>query len=165
MALPYSYSDLFKRFTDARSWAGEITEGNRCALVMGITLNLKPDRDQLNFRGQKSANSSVRNQPFLEKMFVKAEDLVSQITRTYGPPDVEVCGLHALDAVARAPGVIFLRDCWSTPTEKVTFSKNKSGDHIDLWDGSIIEIYRSHANANSLVLNARNVLLWRSATQ
>lgn len=162
MSLPFSYPELADRFAQIRGWAGDITDGNRCALVMGIALKLKPGETDANFYGQSSARDHLRNQPFLAKMFVKAEDLAFHITSTYGPPDIRASGTSALKEIRGLKGVLLLRNCWKTPREKLFFSKSKSGDHIDLWDGNVIEIYRHEQGANNLVTNAERVLLWKT---
>lgn len=160
MPIPFAFSGLQLRLRSVRSWAGDVTDGNRCALVIGATLKLRPGPGEETFRGQPSANPSLRDQPFLEKMFLKAADLAFQITKTYGPPTLATPGSAAIPLLKGRKGVVYLKHCWQTRTEKVTFSQSRSGDHIDLWDGSVIEIYRTHPFGNELVAHAENVLFW-----
>ena len=52
MGIPYQFDEVAKRLTDARSWASNVTEGNRCAMVLGLALKLKPSASMETMRGQ-----------------------------------------------------------------------------------------------------------------
>lgn len=164
MAIPYSFDDVSKRLTEARSWASEITEGNRCAMVLGVALKLRPAGSQEAMRGQAFVKEPVRNQPFTEKFFVKAWDLTETVLNTWGPPAKRVDGVQALSQINGVKGFVFLEDCWRTPTEKVNkllFGVDvKSGDHVDLWNGSTLAIYPARMDSLSLLSQSKKVLLW-----
>src|SRR5262249_26250999 len=142
--------------------AGDITQGNRCAAVLGLTLRLVPGPRHTTFKGLRDAKEEVRNQPFLDRIFVKAADVAFQITKSYAPPEINAPGKSAIESIEGQKGVVYLKHCWRTPREKLTFSSSRSGDHIDLWDGTVIEIYRDHGReANGLVKGAEKVLFWK----
>jgi hypothetical protein len=159
--LPYDYELLAERLASIRSWAGDITAGNRCALVMGLTMKLNPGKGETTFRGVTDVKKDIRSMPFLDRLFVKAADVAFQLTRAHGPPDFASAGESARAGMQDFRGVVYLSNCWRTPREKLLFAKTRSGDHIDLWDGSVLEIYRDHEGADELVHNAERVLLWR----
>ena len=119
MAIPFAFDNLAKRLQDARSWGGNVTEGNRCAMVLGVALGLRPSGAQEAMRGKPFVNSAVRNQPFTQKFFVKAWDLAEAVLDTWGPATQRVAGNAALGQVTGLKGFVFLEDCWRTPMEKV----------------------------------------------
>src|SRR5688572_9433698 len=111
--IDYSYPDLVKRLNDARSWATGVTEGNRCALVVGVALNLKPQAEHQSFRAVKAGLvDGIKGQPFLAKFYLKAQDLADHISRSFGPPDLTTTGLSASQSLAGRQGLVFMADCW-----------------------------------------------------
>jgi hypothetical protein len=171
MPIAMNYGDISTRLKDARDWGKNVTEGNRCALVVGAALRLKPYPHHGTFRGQPSANPAVRAMPFLDRFFLKAADLTEVIKRTYGMPDLTSTGADLITYARLNPGktifdgrrgVMYLEDCWKTFAERVTFS-DATGDHIDLWDGQCLEIYREKGRSAvvaGLIANARKILFW-----
>ena len=158
--LPFPYGTVLAQFTSVRQWAGYVTQGDRCALVMGLTLRLRPGPGDKTFRGLSAASADVRNQPVLDNMFVKANDVAMQILRTYGPQTLFLTGGNAPSNLNGLSGVVYLENCWKTRWGHVTGVK--SGDHIDLWDGNVIEIYRNEPQlAVALVRNAERVWFWQ----
>ena len=176
MKTPYSYTDLAARLASARSWAGGVTTGDRCALVVGVALNVKPLPHHLTFRGEPSAEENVRNMPFLDKFFLKARDLCETIERAGGVPDFTGTGQDIIEFAKENPGktpidgrkgVIYLDNCWLTRREKVSrllgMTYSKSGDHVDLWDGRLLEIYREKGRdecVRGLIVNAEKIKFW-----
>jgi hypothetical protein len=164
MAIPYAFEDVAKRLADARSWASGVTEGNRCAMVLGIALKLKPSGSQESMRGQPFVNADMRNQPFAGKFFVKAWDLAEAVLNTWGPAARRLNGIGAAQQIEGLKGFVFLEDCWRTPTEKMNkmlFGVDaRSGDHADLWDGSALAIYPERMDSLSLLRQSRKVWLW-----
>jgi hypothetical protein len=141
-----------------------ITEGNRCALVVGVALNIKPSGPDISFKGQPSAAAAVRNQPFASKFFLKADQLARRIAHVFGRPDIECVGSVALSKISGLTGVVFCEDCWRSPSEKVKavlhISSARTGDHIDVWNGKALEIYDGDVAHNVLVSRARQVRFW-----
>jgi hypothetical protein len=164
MAIPFAFDDLVRRLSDARSWAFEVAEGNRCAMVLGLTLKLKPSGNQATMRGQSFVSESVRNQPFTDGFFVKAWDLAETVLKSWGPPSKRVDGTQALKQLEGQKGFVFLEDCWRTPREKVNkllFGVDvQSGDHVDLWDGSALAIYPARMDSVALLSQSRKVWFW-----
>lgn len=164
MAIPHVFNNLATRLADARSWASTVTEGNRCSMVLGIALKLKPNASQENMRGKPFTTDAIRRQPFAEKFFVKAWDLTETVLHTWGPPSKRIDGVQAAPAIAGLQGFVFLEDCWRTPTEKVNkllFGVDvTSGDHVDLWDGSTLAIYSSRMDSLALLKQSKKVWLW-----
>ena len=164
MAIPYQFEEVAKRLADVRSWASEVTEGNRCAMVLGLALKLKPSSRQETMRGQPFVKESVRNQPFADKFFVKAWDLAESVLNTWGPATKRVDGIRALKQIEGLKGFVFLEDCWRTPTEKMNkmlFGVDvKSGDHADLWGGSALAIYPERMDSLALLRQSRKVWFW-----
>ncbi len=161
MSIPWEFSLILARHNHIRTWAGDITNGNRCALVMGVALNLKPGEGDANFKGRDSANVNMKNMPFLENMFVKAEDVAFGITKKFGAPDLVHDGPGSFPMISSLKGVILLRNCWRTPKEKLTFSPKKTGDHIDLWDGFKLAIYPKQNESRALLSQSEKILFWK----
>lgn len=159
--LPYDYQSLTERLDAIRRWAGDITAAHRAALVVALTLKLNPGRGETMFRGLGDAARDIRTMPLLDRLFVRAADVAFQVTRAHGPADFAGAGEGALAGMAGVRGVVYLRNCWRTPRERLLFAKTRAGDHIDLWDGTVLEIYREHEGAAELVHNAEHVTLWR----
>jgi hypothetical protein len=164
MAIPHAFEDVAKRLADARSWASEVTEGNRCAMVLGLALKLQPKGRQETMRGQRFVKDAVRGQPFAARFFVKAWDLTETVLTTWGPASQRIDGRTALTHIAGRKGFVFLEDCWRTPKEKVYKQlfgvDTQSGDHVDLWDGTTLAIYPSGMDSRRLIEQSRKVWLW-----
>ncbi|CTQ56321.1 hypothetical protein LP7551_04880 [Roseibium album] len=179
MSLPMKYEELSERLLEIRSWAGEISEGNRCALVLGATLRIRPREQDLTFRGLTAAKPNVRTMPFLERFFVKAQDLANAISGTHGPPDLRFSGASLLAFIKKNPGttpidgkrgVLFSQDSFKTKKQqalsKLGFEVDQTGDHIDLWDGNCSEIFKNdgrNAFVSSLMIDAEMNLFWRAS--
>ncbi len=171
MPVAMNYGEISARLKDSQDWGKYVTNGNRCALVVGAALRLKPYPHDRTFRGQPSANPDLRTMPFLERLFLKAADVTDVIQKTYGMPDLTSSGADLVSYARLNPGktifdgrrgVIYLENCWKTIPELVTFS-DATGDHIDLWDGQCLEIYREkgrNAVITGLIANARRILFW-----
>jgi hypothetical protein len=163
----YAYADLLKRLTDARSWATGVTEGNRCAVVVGVALNIKPSDEAQSFRTMPANHvATVPGMPFLAKFFVKAQHLADATAERFGPPDIKVPGTAAIDAIASKQGVIFMQDCWGgfvLPVIKIKVTED-TADHIDLWDGSTLEIYRDKpiGAVHAFVKKSKQVWFWEA---
>lgn len=111
MAIPYAFEEVAKRLADVRSWASEVTEGNRCAIVLGLALKLKPSGSQETMRGQSFVKEGMRNQPFTGKFFVKAWDLTETVLKSWGPPAKRIDGIQATKQIEGLKGFVFLEDC------------------------------------------------------
>jgi hypothetical protein len=164
MGIPYQFDEVAKRLTDVRSWASDVTEGNRCAMVLGLALKLKPSASMETMRGQPFVTENLRNQPFADKFFVKAWDLAETVLNSWGPAAKRVDGIQAAKHIEGLKGFVFLEDCWRTPTEKMNkllFGVDvKSGDHVDLWDGTALAIYPARMDSLGLLRQSRKVWFW-----
>lgn len=164
MTIPFKFDELAERLSQARSWASDITEGNRCAMVLGVALKLQPTGSQTHMRGKSFVNQEVRNQPFTAKFFVKAWDLTETVMKTWGAAAIRVDGVQALNQLEGKKGFVFLEDCWRTPREKLNkllFGVDvRSGDHVDLWDGTTLAIYPSRMDSQALIRQSRKAWLW-----
>ena len=69
MSIGMNFIDLKERLSHARSYGGDVTKGNRCALVMGQALRLKPKAGQVTMKGLGSAEEHVREMPLLGQVF------------------------------------------------------------------------------------------------
>ncbi len=168
VAIPFAFNDVSGRLEQARSWASNVTEGNRCAMVLGIALQLKPRGAHETMRGKSFVKEGVRNQPFTAKFYVKAWDLTEEILSSWGPASLRISGVDAVKQLEGKKGFVFLEDCWRTPGEKLNkllFGVDvRSGDHVDLWDGAALAIYPDRMEARSLIRQARKVWFWECQT-
>lgn len=164
MAIPFDFGALEKRLADVRSWAGDVTEGNRCAMVLGQALRLTPGSSHESMHGKSFVSENVRHMPFTKKFFVKAWDLTETVLNTWGPAGIRISGRSSAKALEGKRGFIYLEDCWKTPTEKMNgliFGVDvQSGDHVDLWNGSNLAIYPKRNDSLALLRQSRNVWFW-----
>ncbi|UFN50739.1 hypothetical protein LPC08_09060 [Roseomonas sp. OT10] len=155
MPLPFTYEDLEKRFATVRPWAKDLVgeDTNRCAIVMGYTLKMAPDKSKgdanlthLVGKEQEIANAKAvvdgpvgRSYPDL--FFIRAADLLPRVRQAYGNPDVEGEGKVVWPQVHGRKGVLYVENCYPIGRDK-TWAKvtlgiyePNSGDHWDLFDG------------------------------
>ena len=177
MIFKYTYEELLIRHNAAIAFGrtGDVKKGNRCAMVMGMALRLSPRVGQTNLRQlRQSTNYRARNlikiglgqvlgtnydetitgpdQPFMERFFVKAQDLAEEINRSFDKPDFSGTGPEFLKSPFRAcKGVIFLGDFWGS---------GGAGDHIDLWDGEAQTLNVTGTVEGSLDEIKRSKALW-----
>lgn len=167
MAIPMNYAKLKERHDFARSLGNSVTTGNRCALVMGVALKIKPKSGQTTFKEMDDVKPGLKGQAFMQKFFVKASDAAAGISEAYGAPSVTGAGPDVYANLIGRKGVIYLEDCWRTKKEKIGkmlgIATSKTGDHIDLWDGSDLEIYRDETNNNMLIVASKKVMFWELA--
>ncbi|WP_137124034.1 hypothetical protein [Roseomonas sp. HF4] len=190
MPIPISYAVLAKKLADARSWAINVTEGNRCALVVGTALGIQPRKalGETTFRDLPNSHLAMPKQPFLDKFYVKAGQLRDGIAARHGAPDVEGAGRAVFPRLANRRGVAYLEDCWVTPTDDTMNTirtigwgmaddprgdlprptPQATGDHIDLFDGTWLEIYRGKGTPDdltycgSLIKASAKVCFWET---
>jgi Type VI secretion system (T6SS), amidase effector protein 4 len=177
MPIHYRYSDLVRRLSFARSLGKEIKEGNRCAVVVGVALNLKP-RKEIHETSMRDLSSSTAYtvkhavvsalfpshderikqppMPFMEKFYVRAQQLANHIAYTFGPPDIRCSGATAVHSkkLQGLTGVIFLTHCWASRAD---------GDHIDLWNGKNLEIESNYPLPAqiAMIAKARECWFWK----
>ena len=165
--IPYKFNEVASRLSIARNRASAITTGNRCAMVLGIALNLRPHGTQESMFGQSFVSDEWRSRPEARQFFVKAWDLAESVMAAWGPPR-RVPGPVAAQQLAGQHGFVFLEDCWKTPGEKfnrAVFDVDvQTGDHADLWDGQVLAIYPRRGDSLALLGQARTVWFWPFAT-
>lgn len=159
------YGKLAKRLEDSRGWATGVTNGNRCALVVGAALNVRPDKEEKSYRALTTGvKDGIRGMPLLARYFFKAQDLADAMVLRFGKPDITKPGQAGLEAILRKKGVVFLQDCWIPGIAGKFLGGKPTGDHIDLWDGNTLEIYRKDPQAKvwAFVARSRNVWFWET---
>lgn len=130
-------------------------------------MKLRPRPGDATFRGQKTANKALQNTPFLDKFFLKATDLALAILDTYGAPTLKGLGSTMWEQVQGRQGVVYFEDMWQTKTEKIHSAlgivDTKSGDHIDLFTGAVLEIVTDRNVSHAYFVNAKTVWFWETA--
>lgn len=182
MAIDYDYDKLAKRVEFARGIAREVKRGNRCSMVLGIALNLKPRKGEVSMldlassttygakqtviagvasflgRSDHDERLLLGEQPFLANFYVRGEELAAQINAVYGPPDVTGTGADVIakKMIENQHGVLFLEGVWQT-------EGGTSGNHIDLWDGTTMVIEGGHSIGAQIqeIKRARKVSFWK----
>lgn len=190
MPIPVSYAVLVKKLAYAREWASSVTAGNRCALVVGAALGVQPRKalGETTFNDLPDSHRLLPNQPFLDRYYVKAEQLKNGIAAKYGTPDVEGAGTTVFPKLSGRRGVAYLEDCWVTNTDDTMYKlrtigwgmsddpggtlprpeRQSTGDHIDLFDGTFIELYRGSgapadlAYGQALIKASAKVCFWET---
>lgn len=194
MPIPFNYAALAADLARKRKSAAMISSGNRCAWVVGASLGLRPDklRGEQTFLDAPKKDLRIEKNPFLAGFFLRAQQLKDRMVREYGAPDVLDAGSAALPKISGSTGVIYLEDAWTTNSDEVkaklwrmlqafdtegygpyrpAVQPTPSGDHIDLFDGLYLEIYKdpaklaeSQAYCQQFIRGARRVYFWRTST-
>jgi hypothetical protein len=178
MITAFTFSRLLARHDSAIAFGRtvDIKRGNRCAMVMGIALQMHPrkERGQTTMRDlanspeykyrnlAKMAIASVAgatydetvapyDQPFMDRFFVKAKDLAQGINEKFGPPDFSGTGTDFLKSARRTKkGVMYLGGFWHGGT----------GDHIDLWDGNRLNVTGTPQDSCKEIGASKRIWLW-----
>jgi hypothetical protein len=145
-------------------------------MVMGIALHLYPRKDRGQTTLRDLANSpeykyknlakmgiasifggaydetvAPYNQPFMDRFFVKAKDLAQNITDKFGAPDFSGNGETFLKSADHTKkGVMYLGGFWHGGT----------GDHIDLWDGSRLNVTGTAEDSGKEIGASKVIWLW-----
>lgn len=111
---------------------GNIPPGyeNQCAIRVGYALE-KSGVSFASFRGGRCPSASKNS-----GMVASAQDLANWLgpNRFPGCPKPETyTGKDAFEKIEDRTGIIFLANYWQRPADK---EKARTGDHIDLWNGS-----------------------------
>lgn len=190
MPIALSYASLAKKLAQARGWASGVTNGNRCALVVGAALGVRPAKalGETTFNDLPDSHRLIPRAPFLDWYYVKAEHLKNGIEARFGKPDIHAPGKVAFPRMAGRRGVAYLEDCWVTNKDDVNYKlgligwgmsddpggtlpmpeRTATGDHIDLFDGTFTEIYRGTGGAadrvygENLIRAAAMVWFWET---
>ena len=103
---------------------GLAPEENRCALVLSLTLDLKPRKGEKSLKDVASVIPEVRGADIANR-YVRARELSNRLSDDWGKPE-EFTGEAAEKALQGRKGVIFFDGGYGI-----------AGDiaHIDLWDG------------------------------
>lgn len=167
MPIPFSHVELSRRHAAARAVGEELSSDNRCALVMGMALRIQPDVGDKTHRGQKASPEPVRNQPLLDRYFLRAGELAKRIECTFGAAELTLRRGQDFSALKGQKGVLYLDNCWSNRKEKainkLTPLQLRSGDHIDLWDGEVMAIYSTPSDSRALLGRSETIKFWRAA--
>ncbi|WP_312633206.1 type VI secretion system amidase effector protein Tae4 [Pseudescherichia sp.] len=101
---------------------------------------------------------------------LRAEELADALKRTSIPgvfPAIKVHADNFEDVLKNRTGIIFFKDYWRRDNESFV---NRSGDHIDLWNGSRLTSFFSYARIQwgfsvegflSDFFNSKEVWFWR----
>jgi hypothetical protein len=119
MGKPIDFDHLWQRLGDARKLGQDINpEGNRCALVLGLVLKsaYQPRKagGEVSFRDISQPPRGIRGQPFLERFYVKADDMARRLREEWGAPNYIVHGSDATQALSGKRGIIFVENAWRT---------------------------------------------------
>jgi hypothetical protein len=179
MAIHDSFDELAKRLDRARKFGQEelVKRGNKCAMVMGITLRMQPRKGETSMRDLlKEPTFAAKNMakkvvskffadgnydeavtgpdmPFMDRFYVKAKDLAKHIEDDCGEADIAGRGKELVGSgkLAGQKGVMYLGGFWH----------GGSGDHIDLWDGRKLLITGTPQDSQSEIGRSKEVLFWR----
>jgi hypothetical protein len=115
---------------------------NQCAIRVGYALE-KSGVSFATFQGKRCPNASKTS-----GMVAGAQELANWLgpTRFGGCPNGETyTGKDVFDKISDRTGIIFLANFWQRDGETGT---ERTGDHIDLWNGSRMTAYSSWFRVN-----------------
>jgi len=130
MPLPTSFFTLSARFATVRAWAEKaFPDINRCAVCMGFTLDLKPDKSagQATLASQPNAANRARaagaqvigfGSAMPDDFFIRAEELLPAVIKKYGTADVEGRSDTVWPRVVNNLGVLFVENVYQRPGDK-----------------------------------------------
>ena len=108
---------------------------DQCAIKMSIALQLA-GLSLKSFRGaaETHAVASLKSESF--RAALRAEELAQWLMKVLGAPEHWKPD-QALEKVRFRKGIIFFKDFWvrTLGPGRVETAANRSGDHIDVWDG------------------------------
>lgn len=157
MAQALNFEMLWQKYHASRKIGAAVTDGNRCALVLGAALGLKYkprlDQGEISFRGVGQVKSEMKEMSVLDNYYLRAEQLALRLKEEWGEPDIKVYGPDALKSIADKKGIIFVENAWRTRA----FAKTV--DHIDIWNGKYMAS-STVADSEKAFQNADMVWLW-----
>jgi hypothetical protein len=132
-----SFNSLWHRYQDKRSVAAGITDGNRCALVLGLALGpgYEPRAGEISFQQlrqptlpfQKGVHPAIEGAEVLNRFYVRSDEMARRLIDEWGAP-AKFQGSATFDAVHGKKGVIFVKNGFRT-------HHGGHDSHIDLWNG------------------------------
>lgn len=127
---------LWHKYQNSTLVAGGITDGNRCALVLGLALGrgYEPLEGEMSFRQlgqpawfQKGVHPGIQGAEVLDRFYVKSEQMATRLVHEWGSP-TKLRGSAAFDAIHGKTGAIFVKNAFRT-------HHGGHDSHIDLWNG------------------------------
>jgi len=126
---------------------GLAPDQNRCAIVLSMTLGLRPRAGEASLRdlgghGALSILTQIRHRLVIPEVagaelatryYVQAQQLANRLRDELGAPEV-LRGTDARQRIAGRRGIVFLQDAYR---DGGTLGR-RTGDHIDIWDGGRI---------------------------
>lgn len=128
--------------------------GNHCAINVSDAL-YKCDIKLKSFTGAKCWHkcSSSKN-----IHVIRAQELADWLKKqpfAGCPKPIKLTGATYEDAIDGKTGIVFFKDYWQRNSEKGT--DNRTGDHVDLWDGKGVNQMASQNAVENLITNTFGV--------
>ena len=172
MTRPSSFSVLWHNYLHNRPLAQNMYQGNRCALALSITLGdrYQPKQDtelasfqDLSLRDIRSKPERVRGERVESQedgYYINAKQLANRLKLEWGDPEVVMIGFMALGRLRHTQGVLFIEHSvrW---IELSRTSGVRLGDHIDLWNGSVMGSVPEAKKCDRIIELAQTVWFWR----
>ena len=144
-----SFQTLWDHYQFNREIArGLAPEQNRCAIVLSMTLGLRPRAGEASLRDLSGGSllsvlSQIRHKLVIPEVgradiatryYIRAEQLASRLRSEWGEPLV-MSGPEARRQIEGRRGVILLKDAYRSGN---SLGAAHSGDHIDVWNSNRI---------------------------
>jgi hypothetical protein len=134
---------------------------DRCALVLSLTLGLQPheDTDKACFQQLSLNDARTKKREGGGEYYIRASELADRLIVEWGGPDVIGRGPWIFRHIEGRVGVLFIHKSLVYPE----WRHGKFGDHIDLWDGSMMATVSNRLKGDSVVIGAFKVMFWELA--
>lgn len=111
---------------------------DQCAIKMSIALQ-QAGVPLATFKGATASSPVLQLGVKPVKAALRAEELAQWLIKVLGQPDKYTAAV-AIEAVKFRNGIVFFKDFWARdlPNGGQESGINRSGDHIDVWDGHTI---------------------------
>ncbi|MDQ2899985.1 MAG: hypothetical protein M3Y07_09325 [Acidobacteriota bacterium] len=118
MPRPIGFATLWHKYQMERPVARGITPGDRCALVLSLTLGYEPrkDKQEIAERNLPGAQEAIRGAAVLDRYDANAAQLANRPKLEWGRPDYDIAGHDAIQQIVGKTGIIFISHSSRYPT-------------------------------------------------
>jgi hypothetical protein len=137
-----------------------LPDADRCALVLSLTLGLHPrqDTDKASFQDLSVADIKPERREGDGNYYVRAAQLAERLKVEWGPPRLTGPGALIFSHIPHSRGVLFVQR--SFRYAEFRHHHPTLGEHIDLWNGSIMASQPDPAKCKQVVEFALKVEFW-----
>jgi hypothetical protein len=158
---PANFARLWVKYQKERVHAVTLDPpADRCALVLSLTLDVRPHQDtkSASFEQLSLDETKPKRRQGGGNYYVRASELAGRLANEWGKPDVVGRGTWVFNHIEGRTGVLFIHK--SLRYAEIRHLHPKLGDHIDLWDGSMMGSVPDRLKGDLVVTCAFKASFW-----